>query len=87
MNLWIDAKLVSVLRAIKSFFFPMLCGTWDLSFPTRDQTRAPCSGSTVLTTGLPGNSLDYLFFTPCALLSESELRLCIYFILVCAESS
>ena len=36
MNLWIDAKLVSVLRAIKSFFFPMLCGMWDLSFPTRD---------------------------------------------------
>ena len=22
-----------------------LCGTWDLSYPTRDQTCSPCSGS------------------------------------------
>ena len=29
----------------------------DLRFPTRDQTRVPCWGSTVLTTGPPGKSL------------------------------
>ena len=23
-----------------------LCGMWDLSFPTKDQTRVPCIGST-----------------------------------------
>ena len=31
-----------------------LHGTWDLSSPTRDQIHVPCSGSWVLTTGLPG---------------------------------
>ena len=31
-------------------------GIWDLSSPIRDQTCIPCSGSTVLTSGLPGNS-------------------------------
>ena len=38
------------------FFFCLFClhGTWDLSSPTRDQIRVPCSGSWVLTTGLPG---------------------------------
>ena len=25
--------------------YPVLCGTWDLSSPTRDQTCAPCIGS------------------------------------------
>ena len=29
-----------------SFFLTMLSGMQDLSFPNRDQTRAPCSGST-----------------------------------------
>ena len=39
------------------------CSTWDLSSPTRDQTRAPCSGSSVLTTGPPGSpSVFFLFF-------------------------
>ena len=28
------------------FFFCHLCAMWDLSSPTRDQTYAPCSGST-----------------------------------------
>ena len=38
------------------FFFPpaLLCGVWDLSSLTRDQTRAPCNRSkTFLTLGLP----------------------------------
>ena len=26
-------------------FFLMLCGMWDLSFPTRDRTQAPFTGS------------------------------------------
>mgnify|MGYP006996371325 FL=1 len=29
----------------------------------RDQTWAPCSGSSVLTTGQPGNSLHWDFFS------------------------
>ena len=34
------------------------CGMWDLSSPTRDQTWAPCLGSTgVSATGPPGKSL------------------------------
>ena len=32
---------------------------WDLSSPTRDPTRAPCSGA--LITGLPGNCLNVIF--------------------------
>ena len=27
------------------FFLTALCGVWDLSSPTRDQTYVPCSGS------------------------------------------
>ena len=30
----------------KIFFFSMLYGMWDLSFPSRDQIPAPNSGST-----------------------------------------
>ena len=36
------------------FFLAVSHATWDLSSPARDRTRAHCSGSTVLTTGLPG---------------------------------
>ena len=32
------------------------CGMRDLSSQTRDRTHAPCSGSTILTTGPPGKS-------------------------------
>ena len=35
-------SFVDVMCHINFFFF----GMWDLSFPTRDQTCAPCSGST-----------------------------------------
>ena len=35
----------------------MPCGMWDLGFPTSDQTYSLCSGSMVLTTGLPGKFL------------------------------
>ena len=40
------------------FDFASLCGIWDLSSHTRDRTCAPCSGSTVLTAGQPGKSLQ-----------------------------
>ena len=40
------------------FYFASLCGIWDLSSHTRDRTCAPCSGSTVLTAGQPGKSLQ-----------------------------
>ena len=35
---------------------PMPHSMWDLSSQTRNGTRAPCTGSTVLTTLPPGNS-------------------------------
>ena len=39
----------------------MLCGMWDLSSLTRDQTRAPCNWKRgVLTTGLPGSPDDLI---------------------------
>ena len=34
-----------------------LCSLWNLSFPTKDQTHAPCIGSAALTTEQPGKSL------------------------------
>lgn len=36
------------------FFLAVSHAMWDLSSPARDRTRAHCSGSAVLTTGLPG---------------------------------
>ena len=45
-------------------FLAALHGMWDLSFPTRDRTLTPYSGSTVLTTGPPGDSLSCLFDDP-----------------------
>ena len=41
------------------FFFSFLAAPWsmwDLSSLIRDRKLAPCSGITVLTTGLPGKS-------------------------------
>ena len=35
-------------------YLAALHSMWDLSFPTRDQTCAPCIASAVLTTGPPG---------------------------------
>ena len=37
-------------------FFATMWGVWVLSSLTRDQTSAPCIGSTVLTIGRPGKS-------------------------------
>lgn len=34
---------------------------WNLSFPTRDQTRVSCFGRAVLTTGPQGESQDLMF--------------------------
>ena len=45
----------------KNFFLTTLCSMWDLCSPTRDQTLTPCTGSTVLTTGLPEESLLWFF--------------------------
>ena len=39
----------------------MLCGTWDLSFPTKDPTCAPALKCDVLTTGPPGKSQGGVF--------------------------
>ena len=33
-------------RTFSLFFFDFFFGMWDLSYPTRDRTRAPCIGST-----------------------------------------
>ena len=52
----------------KMFLFPMIFflalprGMWDLSSPTRDETRAPCSGSAESTTGPPGKSQYFPWF-------------------------
>ena len=34
-------------------------GLWDFISPSRDQTRIPCRGNSVLTTRLPGKSLQF----------------------------
>ena len=39
----------------------LLSGTRDLSFPARDQTHGPRSGSGALTTGPSGKSLNHIF--------------------------
>ena len=43
-------------RAVRINFFCLAvpCIMWDLSSPTRDGIRAPCSGTAVLIIGLPG---------------------------------
>ena len=43
--------------ALFSLFFGHVVGTWDLSFPTGDRTRACCSGSTESYHWTPGKSL------------------------------
>ena len=43
-------------------FSAALHSMWDLSSLTRDRTHTPCSGSIVLTTGPPGDSLFSLLF-------------------------
>ena len=45
---------------VLGFFLAMPRSMWDTSYPNRDQTRAPCIGSAVLTTGPPGKSLGHL---------------------------
>ena len=40
------------------FFLAIPHVMWDPSFPSRDQTHAPCSGSRVLTTEPPGKSWE-----------------------------
>lgn len=50
-----------MLFHLNFFFWATLHDMWDLSSPTRNRTCAPCSGSTVLTTGLPGKAPPYFF--------------------------
>ena len=51
----------SIFIFIIFYFLAAPRGMWNLSSPTRDGTRAPCSGSAVLTTGPPGKSRQTLF--------------------------
>lgn len=64
------------------FFWLHHAATWDLSFPTRDQTRTPLQWSTVLTAGPPGKShLDGYFLLlvlPC-LHASMILSICFHF--------
>ena len=63
------------------FYFIIILGTrprgmWDLSSPTRDWTRAPCSGNRILTTGPQGNPTDVsVLELPCAWNTPSLLFL------------
>ena len=56
-----------ILMLLLFFFLAVPRGSWNLSSPTRDGTQALGSESTescrVLTTGLPGNSLQAEIFT------------------------
>ena len=55
---WLNTKILRQTDLDFFFFFATPCGMWDLSFQTRD--HAPCIGiMRVLTTGLPGKSLDF----------------------------
>lgn len=51
----------------------MLHGTWDLSYPTRDQTWTSCSRSAVLTVGSPGKFPEYtsLNWTQCSVVFKT----------------
>ena len=53
---WLVGLAFAVVVAV--FCFVLLHGTQNFSSLTRDWTCALCSGSTVLTTGLPGKSLS-----------------------------
>ena len=45
-----------------SLFWGALCVLWELSSPNRDRIQDTCSGSWVLTTGLPGKSpINYIW--------------------------
>ena len=44
-----------LLKCFSGFFFLFWLATWHV---TKDQTSAPCSGSRILTTGLPGDFLS-----------------------------
>ena len=53
----------SFIIYVLKIFWSHCGGMWDLSSPTRDQTHAPCIRSMKsLTPGLPGKSLNLLFF-------------------------
>ena len=47
--------------SILFIFLVMLCGMWDLSSPTRDQTCALQWKHKVLTTGPPGSPITKFF--------------------------
>lgn len=72
-----DPQFEKLLLILFLPFLFMLChlACWDLSSPTRDQTRALGNESAVLTTGIPGNSLfpfsEWTSWTPFPLLLET----------------
>ena len=71
LNIWkfmvhilLQPGLESMLGVFKLFFFfvkKSLCGTWDFTSPTRDQTRRSCCGDPVLMAGPPGMCPNYTF--------------------------
>ena len=55
--------MIIIFFFLFSYILAMLHGIWDFSFPTRDGTQASCyEQHGVLTPGLPGKSLLFLFF-------------------------
>lgn len=57
-----------LLPVIQFFYFYFFCPTAPpgiIAPPTRDGSRACCSGSTVLTTGMPRKSLVQIFLLAC----------------------
>ena len=61
-------SLWGILLAYHGLVLALLCGMWDLSSLTRDQSHTPCIGSRVLITGLPRKSYKalscYTFLCP-----------------------
>ena len=55
--------LYTVLPSAWNCFFFWPCGIWDLSSQTRDQTSAPCIGSSVLTIEPPEKSFSQTLCT------------------------
>ena len=59
---WLHARIKLHLCFIYLFILATLSGLWDLNFLTRDWTWALGSESRVLTTGLPRNSVNCIYF-------------------------
>ena len=63
-----SCKYLCPYKATTIFLFDQTTQHMNTSSPIRDQTCAPRSASTVLTTGLPGKSLlQFFYYIPCTL--------------------